>query len=473
MVKKYENLYINGQWVKSGSGDIHDIINPATGDVAVQIPMSGEDDVIRAISAARAAFTAWSQTTAQERSDYLNAIADEMDKRADDFSRALTLTLGCPKSVAPWLQVAGNSNGFRNYAKRAFHMERVDKRDGFKVVKEPIGVCTLINPWNYPLGQLTGKLAPALAAGCTVVCKPAEQTPLQDIIMAEIVDKIGLPAGVFNLILGEGAVLGPTLCGHEYVDMVSFTGSTRAGVYISQYAAPTIKRVTLELGGKSPYIITEDADLESAVRDCVAKVMMNTGQSCNAPTRLLIARSRYEEAVAIAKEAAEKASAADPNKDCTHVGPMSTERQRQTVLGYIETGIGEGARLVTGGAEMPEGLERGAYVRPTIFADVSNDMTIAQEEIFGPVLCMIAYDGIDQAVAMANDSQYGLSSHVFAKDEEAALAIATRIRAGQCFIQGGSFNGEAPFGGYKQSGNGREWGEEGLHEYCEIKAIIS
>ncbi len=473
MNTEYEHFYINGRWVKPLSNATFDVINPATAEVAVRIPLANTADAESAISAARAAFPAWSQTPARERRDYLMAIAEEMDQRAADFAAALSLTMGCPRKVVPWLQVSGNSAAFRGFAERALQMEAVEQRNGFKVLKEPVGVCTLINPWNYPLSQLTGKLAPALAAGCTVVCKPAEQTPLQDLIMAEIIHKVGLPAGVFNLLLGEGASLGPTLCSHPEVDMVSFTGSTRAGVMVSQYAAPTVKRVTLELGGKSPYIVTEDADQRAAVKDCVNKVMINSGQSCNAPTRLFVARSRYNEALDIAREACAGWPVGAPTDPKTKVGPMSSERQRQTVLDYIRTGVAEGARLLAGGLEMPAGVEHGAYVAPTLFADVRNDMSIAQEEIFGPVLCIIAYDELEQAIAMANHCRYGLSSNVFAATEAAALAIAKQIKAGQCFIQGGSFNGEAPFGGYKQSGNGREWGDEGLHEYCEIKAVIS
>jgi aldehyde dehydrogenase (NAD+) len=330
----------------------------------------------------------------------------------------------------------------------------------------------LINPWNYPLHQLIGKVAPALAAGCTIVAKPAAQTPLQDFIMAQIFEAVNLPAGVFNLVSGSGSDIGPLLSSHPDVDMVSFTGSTSAGIKVAQAAAPTVKRVCQELGGKSPYIITEDADLEAAVRYGVKDVMLNTGQTCNALTRMFVPRCRYEEAVKIAKKVAEENIVGDPNDTDVTMGPMASASQKQTVLNYIKTGIAEGARLVTGGIDIPSGLHGGAYVQPTIFADVTNEMVIAREEIFGPVLCMIVYDDIEEAIEMANDTVYGLSSGVYAKNKASALKIARRIRAGQCYIQGSYFNLEAPFGGFKQSGNGREWGDQAMREYIEIKAII-
>ena len=471
MMETYDQLYINGQWQASNSGQQHEILNPATGEPCVSTPLATEDDVIKAIAAAKAAFPAWSQTSATERCDFINAIADGMKARFNDLCDAITLTMGCPRHLTADLHVKGSIKGLRSYAKRAFMMEQVEDHGAFKLLKEPIGVCTLINPWNYPLSQLVGKLGPALASGCTVVAKPAEQTPLQDLIMAEIIDSVGLPAGVFNLITGSGRQLGSTLCGHEDVDMVSFTGSTGAGVKISEAAAPTIKRVCLELGGKSPFIITEDADLEAAVRWGVEDVMFNSGQTCNSHTRMLLPESRYEEAVALAKEVAEGFVVGDPNDDNSLMGPMSSQAQRSTVLGYIQQGIDEGARLVTGGVAMPDGLH-GAYVKPTIFADVTNDMTIAREEIFGPVLSLIRYRDIDQAVDIANDSVFGLSSAVYAKDADSAMPIAKRMRAGQCYIQGALFSTEVPFGGYKQSGNGREWGDAGMNEYIELKSII-
>jgi len=475
-MKKHHKLYIDGQWCTPSSTQFVEIINPATNRVCARTPMANERDVIAAIEAARVAFAAWSQTPASQRADFIHAAADEMENRRDDFIVAISQTMGCPLSLTNDLQVQGSIDAFRTFAKMAFLMEEVEEKEGFMVIREAVGVCTLINPWNYPLSQLAGKMGPVLAAGCTMVVKPAEQTPLQDFIVAEVFDKIGLPAGVFNLTPGIGADLGQVLCGHPEVDMVSFTGSSAAGINISNAAAPGVKRVCLELGGKSPYIITEDTDLAVAVRSGVENVMSNSGQTCTALTRMLVPESCYDEAVKMAKLVAEDIVVGDPENPETRMGPMSSSRQKDTVLNYIEKGIIEGARLVTGGVEMPENLpdsvKEGAYVKPTIFADVGNDMSIAQEEIFGPVLCIISYCDIDHAIEIANDTIYGLSSRISAKDKPAALSIARRLRAGQCFVQGGRYKDKAPFGGYKHSGNGREWGEEGLMEYVEVKAII-
>ncbi len=471
-MKMYGQLYINGQWSEPSSGNSHEIINPANGEVVFQVPEADAVDVENAIAAAKAAFPMWSTTAARVRADFLNAIADEIDNRVDDFAEVITLSMGCPSKLVRGLQVLGASHAFRSFAKRTAQMETVEQRDGFSVLKQAVGVCSLINPWNYPLSQLTGKLAPALAAGCTVVAKPAEQTPIQDLIMAEICHKVGLPAGVFNVVPGHGDSIGPVMCSHVDVDMVSFTGSTVAGRKVSHAAADTIKRVTLELGGKSPYIVTEDADLESAIKDCVTKVMVNSGQSCNAPTRLIIPKACYQQTIALAKQFAEAFVVGDPQDRKNFIGPLSSEKQKERVLNYIQKGIEEGARLIAGGTAMPAGLSAGAYVKPTVFASVKNSMIIAQEEIFGPVVCLICYDSLEEAIAIANDSDYGLSSNIYAKNTNAAMDIAKQIRAGQSFVQGCGFNGEAPFGGYKQSGNGREWGDEGLMEYCEIKAVI-
>lgn len=472
-MKIHDTFYINGQWVAPNSTRVHEIYNPATNELCAITPLANDTDCIHAIEAANRALPGWASTSTRERSDFINAAADEMEKRADDLADAITMTMGCPRHLCLDLQVSGSIAAFRSYAERAKMMDHVDDRNGVQVLKEPVGVCTLINPWNYPLSILMGKTAPALAAGCTMITKPAEQTPLQDFIVAEVFDKIGLPAGVFNLVTGVGAEMGPVLCGHEGVDMVSFTGSTRAGVQISESAAPTIKRVCLELGGKSPLIITEDADLDSAVRYGIQDVMINTGQTCSALTRMLVPQSRYEEAISIAQAVAEENVVGDPLEPTTTMGPLSSESQKETVVGYINKGIQEGARLVMGGSQMPDGLTRGAYLPPTIFADVTNQMSIAREEIFGPVLCMIPFKDVDQAVQLANDSVYGLASAVFAKDTDRAVAIARRIRAGQCYVQGAYFTTEAPFGGYKQSGNGREWGDEGLLEFVELKAVLT
>ena len=472
-MKTYNKFYINGQWLSPVNEQFHEVVNPATNQICARTVMASEKEVNLAVAAAKAAFPQWSQTSAQYRSDLINSIADEMQQRSEELSEVITMTMGCPLNLSLEIQVQGAIDAFRRYAQHAFLMEEIDEKNGIIISKEAAGVCALISPWNYPLSQLVGKIAPALAAGCTMIVKPAEQTPLQDFIMAEIFAKVGLPAGVFNLIPGVGTEIGPTMCSHADVDMISFTGSTRAGIKVSESASPSVKRVCLELGGKSPLIITEDADFSAAVRYGVEDVMINTGQTCNALTRMLVPQSRYKEAVLIAKAVAEENVVGDPLDNNVSMGPMSSMGQRDTVLNYIQQGINEGARLVTGGIELPETITTGAYVRPTIFADVDNNMSIAREEIFGPVLCLIPYQDINQAIDIANDTVFGLSSAVYAADTASALNIARRIRSGQCYIQGAYFNTNAPFGGYKQSGNGREWGEEGLMEYVEIKTVIA
>lgn len=472
-MKTYNKFYINGQWLSPVNEQFHEVVNPATNQICARTVMASEKEVNLAVATAKAAFPQWSQTSAQYRSDLINSIADEMQQRSEELSEVITMTMGCPLNLSLEIQVQGAIDAFRSYAQHAFLMEEIDEKNGIIISKEAAGVCALISPWNYPLSQLVGKIAPALAAGCTMVVKPAEQTPLQDFIMAEIFAKVGLPAGVFNLIPGVGTEIGPIMCSHADVDMISFTGSTRAGIKVSESASPSVKRVCLELGGKSPLIITEDADFSAAVRYGVEDVMINTGQTCNALTRMLVPQSRYKEAVLIAKAVAEENVVGDPLDNNVSMGPMSSMSQRDTVLNYIQQGINEGARLVTGGIELPETITTGAYVRPTIFADVDNNMSIAREEIFGPVLCLIPYQDINQAIDIANDTVFGLSSAVYAADTASALNIARRIRSGQCYIQGAYFNTNAPFGGYKQSGNGREWGEEGLMEYVEIKTVIA
>jgi aldehyde dehydrogenase (NAD+) len=472
-MKQFDKLYINGDWVESNHAEVIEVINPATETPCARVPRGNREDVNAAVASAHQAFNSWAQTPSEKRAEIMNAVADEMQRRADDLIDAHVITMGCPRHLTAGLHVDAPIEGMRYYAARAAQMDQVEEKGSVLLLKEPIGVCALINPWNYPLHQLIGKVAPALAAGCTIVAKPAAQTPLQDFIMAEIFAAVGLPAGVFNLVSGSGSVIGPVMSSHPDVDMVSFTGSTYAGIKVAEAAAPTVKRVCQELGGKSPYIITADADLEAAVRYGVEDVMLNTGQTCNALTRMFVPQSCYAEAVNIAKKIAEENIVGDPNDSSVTMGPMASTSQKQTVLKYIKTGIAESARLVTGGIDMPPGLHVGAYVQPTIFADVSNEMVIAKEEIFGPVLCMISYDDIEAAIEMANDTVYGLASGVYAKDKASALKVARRIRAGQCYIQGSYFNLDAPFGGYKQSGNGREWGDQAMHEYFETKAIIT
>lgn len=472
-MKSYSKLYINGQWVEPNRSASIDVINPATETLIATTPGADAVDVDRAVSAARQAFASWSQTSAEERADYITAIADKLAERSDEMVQIITAEMGAPLGFCREVQVEDPIDALRKHAQRTRLLSEQRVVANAEVIKEPLGVCVFINPWNYPLHQMMGKVAPALAAGCTMVVKPSEMTPLHAFLLAEIIDEVGLPAGVFNLVNGAGDIVGEPLCTHEDVDMVSFTGSTRAGIRIAQLAATTVKRVCQELGGKSPFLICEDADLEAAVQLGVDDVMYNTGQTCTALTRMLVPASRYEEAVEIAKQRAESFTVGDPLHADTMMGPMSSETQRQGVLDYIRLGLKEGARLVAGGDKRPSGLEVGAYVRPTIFAEVNNTMRIAREEIFGPVLCLIPYQNEQEAVQMANDTPYGLSARIWSGDVEKARMLAGQIKAGQVYINDGYWNNEAPFGGYKQSGNGRELGDWGVEEFFETKAIIS
>lgn len=469
---KNNQFYINGKWQTPKSDEIITVINPANLQPCAQTASANHADVDAAIAAAKHAFSSWSATSAAQRSNFIIAIADEMENRLDDLTDAISISMGCPRHLSLDIQVQGAIEAFRRYADMTAYVDKTDSANGVMQCHAPVGVCVLINPWNYPLSQLVGKLGPALATGCTVVAKPAEQTPLQDLILAEIVDKVGLPAGVFNVVTGYGYQIGEHLCSHPDVDMVSFTGSTGAGIKVAQAASSTVKRVCQELGGKSPFIITQDADLAAAVRYGVEDVMINSGQTCCALTRMLVPNALYQQAIAIAKSVAEENVVGDPQEPNVTMGPLSSALQQQRVLDYINIGINEGAELVTGGTELPAHLQQGAYVMPTIFANVTNDMTIAREEIFGPVLCMIPYSEEQEAIEIANDTVFGLSSSVFAKDKNSALQIARKIRAGQCYVQGTYFNSHAPFGGFKQSGNGREWGIEGLREFVEVQSII-
>lgn len=470
-IEHYNHIYINGNWVPPhGEGTI-EIINPATEQVVATVPACDAEDVNRAVAAAKEAFKTWSQTPSRVRASLIEAIVTKMKERQDELALAHTVTMGCPLHISQIIQVAGPIYGFGSFAKRASLMDVEEQINNSLVVKEAVGVCAMISPWNYPLHQFTAKVAPALAAGCTMVVKPSEQTPIQDFIMAEIFDQVGLPAGVFNLVTGPGHVVGAAMSAHPNVDMVSFTGSTGAGVAISESAASSIKRVALELGGKSPIILTDDCDLQAATAYAAANIISNTGQTCTALTRMLVPNSCYEEVVQLMKQAFERVTVGDPLNRATEMGPLCSEHQLRTVTSYIEQGISQGARLVTGGLGAPEGLDQGYYVKPTIFADVTNEMVIAQEEIFGPVLCIIRYQDIEQAIAIANDTVFGLNSHVWAKTKQQGMAICRRIRAGLCYVNDGDFNYEAPFGGYKQSGNGREWGDHGLSEYIELKSI--
>lgn len=464
-----KQLYINGEWRDSKGGSLHPVINPATEEALCEVIQGTLEDVDDAVAAAKAAFKEWRHSRAAKRQALMHAIADGMEARKQDLIDAVSQALGCPPHITEWLHIDGPIYAMRYYADRAALMEETEKAGHSVVLKEPVGVCGFITPWNYPLHQFVGKVAPALAAGCTMIQKPSELTPLQDYVMAEIIDAAGLPAGVFNLVPGAGPIVGAALSSHVDIDMVSFTGSTRAGIEVAKSAAPTVKRVTQELGGKSPLIITPDADLEAAVRWGCEDVFINTGQTCTALTRMLVPAERYEEAVSIAKKVAEEVALGTGSDD--FMGPLSSARQRDIVRGYIDKGVAEGARLVAGGSDTPENFPSGFYVKPTVFADVTNDMAIAREEIFGPVTCMIPYKDMDEAIAIANDTEYGLSSGVWAKDAEAAMPVVRRIEAGLCFVNGGEFNYDAPFGGVKRSGNGREFGAAGLDEFIELKSV--
>lgn len=470
-MRKHNELYINGQWLKPSGQGLTDVVNPATGSLIGQVPLADEHDVERAVVAARKAFPGWAATPAKRRAEYICAIAAELARRAEEMAALITAELGMPVQWCRAVQVDEPIEGLLQFSVLAAKMDEVREVGNSLVVREPVGVCGFINPWNYPLAQMLGKLAPALAAGCTMVVKPSQDTPLHAFLFAQIIDAVGLPAGVFNLVSGPGSAIGKALASHPDVDMISLTGSTQAGVSVAHAAAPTIKRVCLELGGKSPLIITADADLEAAVRYGVRDVMINSGQTCSALTRMLLPASRYAEAVQIAVAEAQSLKVGDPLDQQSFLGPMCSAAQCRTVIDYIEVAQAEGARLVCGGAPAVGQFEQGHYVLPTIFADVDNRMRIAQEEVFGPVLCLIEYQDEEQALQLANDSPFGLSSAVWAGTQERALQLARKIRAGQCYINGAEYNHRAPFGGYKQSGNGREWGEEGLAEFVEIKAI--
>lgn len=466
----YSRLFIDGAWqIPSGQG-LAEVINPATEQVAGSVPLGDERDVERAVVAARRAFGSWSRTSSSVRAAYIRALVEQLQARADEMARVITAELGMPVQWCRSVQVEGPIAGLAQYVELAGLMDEVREVGNSLVIREPVGVCAFINPWNYPLHQLIGKLAPALAAGCTVVVKPSQETPLHAFLLAEMIEAIDLPAGVFNLVSGPGSKVGEALARHPDIDMVSFTGSTGAGVRVAQAAAPSVKRVCLELGGKSPLLIGEDADLAAAVRYGVQDVMINSGQTCTALTRMLLPASRYAEALELALAETQKLRMGDPLDPQSFLGPMCSAAQRRTVRDYIQVGQQEGARLLCGG-ETAEEFVRGFYLKPTLFADVDNRMRIAQEEIFGPVLCLIPYADEAQAIQIANDSPFGLSSGVWAGTTERGLGLARQIRAGQCFINGAAFNYQAPFGGYKQSGNGREWGEEGLAEFVEVKAL--
>jgi aldehyde dehydrogenase (NAD+) len=464
-------FYIDGRWTPPAVVRARAVENPATEAVIAQISLGSEADVDRAVEAARRAFEKFSQTSVAERVALLERIVAEFGRRSADLTRAVTAEMGAPTWLARDAQVPLGAVHFTQ-AIEALKNYPFERRFGTTLVlREPIGVCALITPWNWPLYQIGCKVAPALAAGCTMVLKPSEIAPLNAIIFAEVLDAAGVPPGVFNLINGEGPTVGAALSRHPHVDMVSFTGSTRAGIDVARNAAGTVKRVAQELGGKSANILLDDADLETFVPQGVQGVFMNSGQACACPSRMLVPRHLHDEVVRLAKLSAEGTVVGDPLQDGVKVGPLVSRAQFERVQGYIRKGIDEGATLVTGGPGKPDGLTVGHFAKPTIFANVRRDMVIAQEEIFGPVLVIIPYDGEDDAVDIANDSQYGLSGFVVSKDLERARKVAKRMRTGQVRLNGAKHDFSAPFGGYKTSGNGREFGVFGLEEYLETKSI--
>ncbi len=466
-----DSLYMNGQWVPStGAGRI-DVVNASTEEVIDSVPQGTAEDVDRAVRAASDAFEAWSTTSAAERAKFLRAIAEGIQARSAELVETVSKEVGSPVWFSQLAQVGLPGIDVASVADIIENYQFEETVGSSLVVKEPVGVVGCITPWNYPLHQITAKIAPALAVGCTVVLKPSEVAPLNAFILAEIIDSAGLPEGVFNLVTGYGTEVGEALASHPRVDMISFTGSTRAGRRVSALASETVKRVALELGGKSPNVVLEDADFERAVPDAISQCFINSGQTCSALTRLIVPRSRLAEVEEMARTVAESYKVGDPFEDGVGLGPVISGTQLERVTGYIRKGIDEGAKLIIGGPERPDGLEKGYYVRPTVFSEVRSDMTIAREEIFGPVLVILPYEDEEEAVRIANDTDYGLAGGVWAGDQERAKSVARRIRTGQVAINGGSFNPVAPFGGYKQSGNGRELGKFGIEEFLEIKAM--
>ena len=470
-MREYMKFYIDGEWVDPVTPKSLDVINPANEEVSGHISAGSAADVDRAVAAAKKAFVTYSQTTREERIELLQRVLAEYQKRFPDVAAAITEEMGAPVSLAQRAQapigMAHIATGIEVLKNYKFEEDRGPTR----IVKEPIGVCGLITPWNWPINQIACKVVPAIATGCTMVLKPSEESPFSAILWAEVMHAAGVPAGVFNLVNGLGAEVGAAISSHPGVDMVSFTGSTRAGIEVAKAAATTVKRVSQELGGKSPNIILPDADMPSAVGGGVKHVMQNSGQSCNAPTRMLVPSAKMDEAIVIAKAAAESTTVGDPNGN-SQMGPVVNRTQWNKIQKLIQAGIDEGATLVTGGVGRPEGLDKGFYVKPTVFANVTNAMTVAKEEIFGPVVSILGYETVDEAVTVGNDTEYGLAAYISGTDMTKIREVASKLRAGQVSINGGGGDMTAPFGGYKMSGNGREWGDHGFTEYLEIKAVL-
>ena len=471
-MQAYTQFYIDGKWVDPISSTPCEVVNPANEQAYATIPLGTAQDVDAAVAAAKAAFPSFSQTTREERIDLLEKVIAEYGNRMDDMAHAIMEEMGAPINLAKAAQAPSGIGHLMQALEVLKSYEFESELNGTQIHKEPIGVCGLITPWNWPVNQVACKVAPALATGCTMVLKPSEVAPISSIIWTEIMDAAGVPAGVFNLIMGEGPSVGEAMSAHPDIDMMSFTGSTRGGIAVAKGSADTVKRVSQELGGKSANIILDDANLEKAVGGGVAHCMMNTGQSCNAPTRMLVHRSQHDQAVAIAKATAESIAIGDPTSTDTVMGPVVNAAQFSKIQGLIQTAIDEGTEVVCGGVGRPDGIDTGYYVKPTIFGNVTNDMTIAREEVFGPVLAILPYDTDEEAVAIANDTVYGLAGYVSGSDER-AMNVAKKIRAGMVQINSASLPSHAPFGGYKQSGNGREWGEHGFDEFLEVKAIAS
>ena len=470
-MREYLKFYIDGQWVEPSESKTLDVINPANEQVCGKIALGNATDVDKAVKAAKKAFPAWSRTSREERLEVLGRILAEYQKRFGDLATAVTEEMGAPSSLAQRAQVPIGMGHLATAVEVLKTFKFEEDRGPTMIVKEPIGVCGFITPWNWPLNQIVCKVAPAIATGCTMVLKPSEVAPFSGHIFAEIMHAAGVPAGVFNLVHGDGIGVGVPLSSHPDVDMVSFTGSTRAGIEVAKNAAATVKRVAQELGGKSPNIVLDDGAFAKGVGRGVATMMTNSGQSCNAPTRMLVPAQRMDEAIAVAKEAASQVTVGDPNGN-SQLGPVVSEVQFNKIQKLIQAGIDEGATLVIGGVGRPDGLDKGYYVKPTVFANVTNDMTIAKEEIFGPVLSILGYDSVDQAIDIGNDTEYGLAAYVQAEDLNKAREVASKLRAGQVSINGGGGDMMAPFGGYKMSGNGREWGDFAFHEFLETKAVL-
>lgn len=465
-------FFIDGEWQTLSDRPTMDLVNPATEQVSGKLHLGNEDDVDRAVKAARNAFPGFAATSLNERIELLQSITDGYKARFDDIGSAISEQMGAPKKFAVRFQAGAGLSHFKQVLKiiQTYNFER--DINATRVIREPIGVCGMIVPWNWPMNQITCKVAPALAAGCTMVLKPSELAPGPAIILAELLEEAGAPRGVFNMVQGEGPVVGAAIARHPDVDMVSFTGSTHGGIAVAEAAAPTIKRVGQELGGKSANILLDDVDFEDAVTRGVTLCFRNSGQSCNSPTRMLVPRASMVEVAEIAKHAAEGIRVGDPNAEDTVMGPVVSEKQWSGIQGHIRSGINEGATLVTGGLDRPDDLPAGYFVQPTVFADVTPDMTIAREEIFGPVLSIMAYDDEAHAVTIANDTPFGLAAYIESADLARAQAMARRVRAGMIHLNGAVADPSAPFGGYRHSGNGREWGLHGLEEFTEIKAVM-